>query len=226
MAKIMIIDDEPDVLVLVERILSSVGHEIIGAENGKAALKLLKEVRPDLILLDLMMPELTGWETLNLIRKQDRLQKVPVAMLTAKSLTPETARREDISELVDYIQKPFTRESLINRVNYCIIEDLEDIAEKRSRLSFSAEGKETASNFETVARLERLHISILATLEENLARNDLFEKEETFEAIEYQKREIEALKQKREQIEKQLCEKKGSFEHQAEEIGLSEQKSL
>jgi CheY-like chemotaxis protein len=199
MAKIMIIDDEPDVVVLIERILSSVGHEIIGAESGKAALEVLKEVRPDLILLDLMMPELTGWETLALIRKQDGLQRVPIAMLTAKSLTPETAEREDIEELVDYIEKPFTKDSLIRRVNCSIIEDLDTISEKTSRLKALVSDDETLASYEITARLERLHKSILATLSESYeGKNDM----RILEAIESQKRAIEIFRGKREGIEK------------------------
>jgi CheY-like chemotaxis protein len=199
MAIIMIVDDEPDVLVLVDRILSRVGHEIIGAKNGRAALEKLKEVRPDLILLDLMMPELTGWETLALIRKQDGLLRVPIAMLTAKSLTPETAEREDIKELIDYIEKPFTKDSLIRRVNYSIIEDLETISEKKSRLEALVSDDETLASYEIAARLERLHKSILATLSESYEGvNDL----RILEAIESQKRAIEILRGKREEIEK------------------------
>jgi CheY-like chemotaxis protein len=217
MAKIMIVDDEPDVVVLVDRILSSVGHKIIGAKNGRVALEKLKDVRPDLILLDLMMPELSGWETLALIRKQEGLQRVPVAMLTAKSLTPETAAREDIEELVDYIQKPFTKDSLIRRVNYSIIEDLDNIAEKKSRLKAVAGDDETLVSYEIAARLERLHKSILATLSENYNRKyDL----RILDAIESQKRAIEKIRGKRVAIEKRLNEKNPYYKVESAETGV------
>ncbi len=218
MAKIMIVDDEPDVVVLVDRILSRVGHVVIGAENGRVALEKLKEVRPDLILLDLMMPGLTGWETLELIRKQEGLHRVPVAMLTAKSLTPETAEREDIEELVDYIQKPFTKDSLIRKVNYSIIEDLDIIAEKKSRLKAAACDDKILASYETSARLERLHKSMIATLSESYDRmNDL----RILEAIESQKKAIEILRERREWIEKRLNGKNPYFKTESVETGVS-----
>jgi CheY-like chemotaxis protein len=217
MAKIMVVDDEPNVVDLIDRILSSVGHEIIGAENGRAALKKLQKVRPDLILLDLMMPDLTGWETLDLIRKQDELKKVPVAMLTAKSLTPETAEREDIEELVDYIEKPFTKDSLIKRVNYSIIEDLDTIAEKKSRLKAVVKDDKTLASYEIAARLERLHKSILATLKESY---DKMNDPSILEAIESQKKAIEIFRGKREAVEKSLNEKNPYFETESLETGV------
>lgn len=217
MAKIMIVDDEPDVVVLVDHILSSVGHEIIGAKNGRVALEKLKEVRPDLILLDLMMPGLNGWETLDLIRKQDGLKDVPVAMLTAKSLTPETAERDDIEELVDYIQKPFTKDSLIKRVNYSIIEDLDNISENKSRLKAVVNDEKTFVSYEISARLERLHKSILTTLSESYERvNDI----RILEAIKSQKKAIEILRERREGIEKRLNENNSYLKTESVETGV------
>ncbi|MFQ5801125.1 MAG: response regulator, partial [Candidatus Hydrothermarchaeales archaeon] len=134
MAKIMVVDDEQDLVMLVKMIFKREGHEVIGATSGEEALEKLKGKKPDLILLDIMMPYLDGWGTLELIRKQDGLKDVPVSMLTAKDLTPEITARKDIGELVDYIQKPFTKDSLIKKVN-SILGDLESIAHKKSRLS-------------------------------------------------------------------------------------------
>jgi two-component system response regulator VicR len=208
MARIMVVDDEPDVVNLVDLILSSVGHEIIGAENGRAALEKLKEVRPDLILMDLMMPDLTGWETLERIRKQDGLPR---------SLTPETAERDDIEELVDYIEKPFTKDSLIKRVNYSIIEDLDTIADKKSRLKTVVKDDKTLATYEIAARLERLHKSILSTLKESY---DKMSDPTILEAIESQKSAIEKFRSKKEAIEKQLDEKNPYFNAESPETGV------
>ena len=202
MSTIMVVDDEPDVVDLVGRILGGAGHEIVGALSGKEALEKLKTVRPDLVLLDIMMPGLSGWETLELIRKQDDLSNTPVAMLTAKSLTPKTAARKDIDELVDYIEKPFTRDSLIKKVNYSIIEDLETISEQKARLRRVVD-EETASTYEGIARLERLHKSILSTFKDHVDKKGLFD-EDIKEAILSQQQAIQALKNKREEIERRL----------------------
>jgi CheY-like chemotaxis protein len=63
-----------------------------------------------------MMPRIDGWRTLELIRQNDALKNIPVSMLTAKNITPSIVAREEIGELVDYIQKPITKDSLIKKV--------------------------------------------------------------------------------------------------------------
>jgi CheY-like chemotaxis protein len=207
MARILVVDDEPGIVDLVDRILSSVGHEIIQAMSGEEALATLRKMLPDLILLDVMMPRMDGWQTLELIREQEELRNVPVAMLTAISLTPEIAGRGDIDELVDYIEKPFTKDSLIKRVNYSIIDDLDDISKKKVKLASLVEDGEIAESYEISARLEKLHKSILTTLKQNFDYIEPFERKNIREAILSQKKAIEMFKSKREEIERRLRDK-------------------
>jgi len=164
MAKILVVDDEPDLVLLVQLILQRVGHEVIGADGGQEALEKLKETRPDLILLDLMMPKLDGWQTLELIRGHEEFKDIPVAMLTAKVLTPEIIRKTEIGELVDYIQKPFTKGDLVEKVT-AILEHLERIAYCKSRLAPMVGNPATLEEYEALLKGERLHRRLLDILE-------------------------------------------------------------
>jgi len=169
MAIIMVVDDEPDIVIVVQLMLEKEGHKVYGASNGREALQKLVNVKPDLILLDIMMPELDGWETLKLIREREEFKRVPVSMLTAKPLSPEITSRKDIDELVDYIPKPISKEVLINKVHE-ILRLLEDIARKKEELSTKFEDEGVLSSYEIIARAERLHKSMLTTLK------DIFDK--------------------------------------------------
>jgi CheY-like chemotaxis protein len=207
MVKIMVVDDEADIIYMVKEILKREGHEVRGATSGQEALTKLKDDKPDLILLDIMMPDLDGWKTLELIKKEEVLKNVPVSMLTAKPLTVETAGRKEIEGLVDYIEKPFSKESLLKKVNYNIIEDLEAIKEKKDKLREVVDEK-AVYKYEIAARVERLHKSILATLKKSIERiEEPLEASAILESINEQERAIEKFKNNREKIEKKLMEK-------------------
>ncbi|RMF90613.1 MAG: response regulator [Methanobacteriota archaeon] len=206
MAKILVVDDEPDLIILVDRVLRKEGHEVIGASGGEEALEKLRGLRPDLILLDIMMPRLDGWQTLRLIRKLDGFKDVPVAMLTAKALTPEVIAREEIGELVDYIQKPFTKRSLIEKVNE-ILESLREIREKKKKLDSVVDDPETIDTYEFLARTERLHQSMLRTLNrvfEETSEEEPERAEELKEVLAAQREAVERLRKGRLEIEKRL----------------------
>ncbi len=203
MATIMIVDDEPDIVILVQRILQKDGHEVIGAESGIQALEKLKEVKHNLILLDIMMSRLDGWETLKLIREEEGLKDVPVSMLTAKILTPDIVRREDIGEIMDYIQKPIRKDNLIKKVSE-ILGVLENIAEKKAKLKTEID-EETVSAYEVVARAEPLHKSMLKTLEGLFGTAAALNSGGSVnEDIQSQQRTVEMFKKKRIEIEARL----------------------
>ncbi|MFV2040589.1 MAG: response regulator [Candidatus Hydrothermarchaeales archaeon] len=203
MAQILIVDDEPDIVILVQRILQKEGHEIIGAKNGVVALELLKELRPDLILLDIMMPRIDGWETLKLIREQDDLKSLPVAMLTAKMLTPEDAARHNITELLDYIQKPITKDGLTTKVSE-ILRVLENLSQKKSLLKQEIASGDVISTYEIVSRAENLHRSMLKIFKDMFGAVGTTDYEGLKDAIQTQERSIELFRKRREAIEKRL----------------------
>jgi CheY-like chemotaxis protein len=105
MTKIMVVDDEPDILAMVEMILNRKGYETVLAEGGEEALKLLRETKPDLILLDLMMPRMDGTEFLRRLRSDENLRDIPVIVVSVRS-TIEKESREAMELADDYITKP------------------------------------------------------------------------------------------------------------------------
>ena len=113
--KILLVDDEPDILEIIGYNLSAEGYEIITAENGVKAIKMAKKERPQLIILDVMMPEMDGIETCEQIRKIPELSHTIIAFLTA--------RGEDYSQMAgfgagadDYITKPIKPKVLTSKV--------------------------------------------------------------------------------------------------------------
>jgi len=203
MARILAVDDEPKILMLIERILAKEGHQVLRALNGEEALKKAVEEKPDLVLLDIMMPRMDGWEVLRRMRSIEELREVPVAMLTAKSLTAETSRREEIDELVDYIQKPFTKNGLVEKVEG-ILEKLKVSAE-----AFPGVEESIIKEYQRIVKLELLHESMVSTLKENLERiTSPYEASVTREAISAERRKIEELVQRRLGIEERLRERR------------------
>jgi|ERR1051326_7605088 DNA-binding response OmpR family regulator len=113
--KILVVDDEQDLLDLMEIILGAEGFTIFKASNGREALAQVQQERPELILLDVMMPIMDGWEVLKSIKSNEETMSIPVVMVTAKIGEEDRARglREGAS---DYICKPFAPREVVNRV--------------------------------------------------------------------------------------------------------------
>lgn len=115
MPKILVVDDEPDVVKLVEFRMQKEGFEVLTAGDGRTGLGILEKEKPDLIILDIMMPLMDGMEVLRQIRAHRGSARVPVIMLTAKtaSVTVDEARQLWVS---DYVMKPFDPEKLVAKV--------------------------------------------------------------------------------------------------------------
>jgi two-component system response regulator VicR len=114
--KIMVVDDEPDVVDLVKLVLESDGFEVVTAYSGKEALEKIGQEMPDLVLLDIMMPLMDGWEVYSRIKANPKTKDVPVAMLTAKSQSIDKMIGLHVVKVDDYITKPFGRSELLERV--------------------------------------------------------------------------------------------------------------
>ena len=114
--KILIIDDDEDIINLMKIILENENYSVIGALTGEDGIKTAIKQRPDLILLDIMMPVMDGWEILKMLRIEESTRKIPIAMLTCKTDVKDklTGLQEGA---IDYITKPFSPEELINRVD-------------------------------------------------------------------------------------------------------------
>ncbi len=112
---ILVADDEPDIVTIVEMILKSQGYDVLKAANGLEALELAEMHNPDLILLDIMMPDMDGWEVLRLLHVDPSTAEIPVAMISAK--TGSRAKIASMQEgAVDYITKPFDSLELLTKV--------------------------------------------------------------------------------------------------------------
>jgi DNA-binding response OmpR family regulator len=120
---VMVVDDEEDILDLVKLVLEEAGFEVMPALTGHEALQMLYRRRPDLILLDVMMPDLDGMELLKILKIEESTASIPVAMLTAKieSKDKMAAMQE---EAIDYICKPFTPPELVDRVRTLVARKL------------------------------------------------------------------------------------------------------
>jgi len=114
--KILVVDDEDDILHFLELVLGDKGYSVATASNGHDALAAAQVDRPDLILLDIMMPKMDGWEVLKLLRVDEQTAGVPVAMLSAR--TEAQDRVQGLQEgAVDYICKPFSLQELLSKID-------------------------------------------------------------------------------------------------------------
>jgi len=110
---ILCIEDEPEMIELVRLILERKGFQVTGALGGKQALEVLKEEKPDLILLDLMMPDMDGWEVYRQVKADPRLASIPVIVVTAKAQSIDKVLGLHIAKVEDYVTKPFGPQELL-----------------------------------------------------------------------------------------------------------------
>lgn len=118
MYTVLVVDDNLAIVDLIARMLEQGGYRVLRARGGEEVLEILKKARPDLILLDIVMEPMDGWETLRKIKSGDSpTASIPVMMMTVKHLTIEDA--EEFGPLIeDYINKPVTRRELYNAIEY------------------------------------------------------------------------------------------------------------
>ena len=116
MTRIMVVDDEPDLLEVVKLILESDGYQVVTAGSGQEALNKIEKETPDLVLLDIIMPKMDGWEVFSRIKSNPRTHDVPVIMLTAKDQRIDKLIGLHVVRVDDYITKPFGRAELLERI--------------------------------------------------------------------------------------------------------------
>ena len=114
--QILIVDDTPANIQTLSVILKQKGYRLSVATNGRQALEFLTRLQPDLILLDVMMPEMDGFETCRQIRANPKWCEIPIIFLTAKTDTEDIVRGFELGA-VDYVAKPFNPHELLARVN-------------------------------------------------------------------------------------------------------------
>ena len=113
--RILAVDDEPHILKLVSFSLKSGGYEVLEANDGLSAIEVARAEKPDLVLMDVMMPACDGYEACRRLKADPETAGIPVMMLTAK--TQESERKTgEAAGAVDYIKKPFTPKDLVAQV--------------------------------------------------------------------------------------------------------------
>jgi len=115
MAKILIAEDEPDIRTLIEFTLQYAGHEVVTARNGLEAFESALQVIPDMILMDVRMPQMTGYEACEKIKQEESLKHIPVVFLTAKGQEKEIQTGLSLGA-AEYLLKPFAPDDLTRRV--------------------------------------------------------------------------------------------------------------
>jgi DNA-binding response OmpR family regulator len=112
--KVLVVDDDPVVVRLVKEFLKAQGHVVETAKDGIDAMILVKKELPDLIVLDIMMPELNGYDVLRTLKFTDEYKEIPVLLLTAR----EQELDKRIGEMmgIEYLQKPVNREAFLEKI--------------------------------------------------------------------------------------------------------------
>lgn len=116
--KILIVDDEPDMMSIARFRLEKAGYKVISAVNGREALEMTAKEQPDLVLLDLKLPLLSGTDVCLQLRKYDKLKNIPVILFTAS--TDKITDKVMACGAQDYIIKPFNAEELIGKIKKLI----------------------------------------------------------------------------------------------------------
>lgn len=121
MKKIMVVDNEPDILDLTRTVLELGGYQVVTATSGEECLRKLEKEKVDLVLLDIMMPGMSGWDVFNRINK--KMPGIKVAFMSILEISDK--RKQVLLEegLADYIMKPFDKDTLLERVDKILKEE-------------------------------------------------------------------------------------------------------
>jgi len=114
---ILCVEDEPEMIDLIRLILNRKGYKVEGAAGGVEGIRLIKEIHPDLVLLDLMMPDMDGWEVYQQMKAETSLRDIPVIVVTAKAQNIDKVLGLHIAKVDDYIAKPFSPQELMDSVD-------------------------------------------------------------------------------------------------------------
>jgi two-component system response regulator VicR len=113
---VVCIEDEPEMVDLIKLILGRRGFELTGAMGGREGLEVIRRVKPDLVLLDLMMPDIDGWEVYQQMKADEELKHIPVIVVTAKAQSIDKVLGLHIAKVDDYVTKPFGPQELLQSV--------------------------------------------------------------------------------------------------------------
>jgi two-component system response regulator VicR len=124
--RILCIEDEPEMIDLIRLILERKGFEVLGAVGGQEGLGAIRREKPDLVLLDLMMPDIDGWEVYRQMKADEEIRDIPVVVVTAKAQSIDKVLGLHIAKVDDYVTKPFGPGDLLEAVDR-VLEKQDDI---------------------------------------------------------------------------------------------------
>ena len=114
--KVVYVEDDPEMIDLVSLILSRRGIMVKGAHGGHQGLEIVREVKPDLVLLDLMMPDMDGWDVYQTLKNDDLTKHIPIIVVTARAQSIDRVLGLYIAKVDDYICKPFHPQELVDSI--------------------------------------------------------------------------------------------------------------
>jgi DNA-binding response OmpR family regulator len=114
--KVVCVEDDPEIIELIKFILDRKGFEFIGVLGGHEGLETMRRVKPDLVLLDLMMPEMDGWEVYKRMKADETLRNIPVIVVTADGQPITRVLGLHIAKVDDFITKPFGPQDLVKSI--------------------------------------------------------------------------------------------------------------
>jgi len=114
--KILCIEDESQMIDLIRLILETRGYQVLGAEGGQRGLEMMRSEKPDLLLLDLMMPEMDGGDVFHHMKEEVELRNIPVIVVTAKAAPIDKVLWINVAKVDDYVTKPFGPSELADSV--------------------------------------------------------------------------------------------------------------
>lgn len=114
--RVVCIEDEIEMIELIKMILSREGFEVIGATSGVHGLQTVEDIQPELVLLDLMMPDMDGWEVYQRMKSNPKTSNIPVIVITARTQSIDKVLGLHIAKVDDYITKPFAPSELMASV--------------------------------------------------------------------------------------------------------------
>ena len=113
---VLCIEDEQEMIDLIRLILSRRGFEVLGANGGRQGLEMVRKEHPDLVLLDLMMPDMDGWEVYQQMKADNATKDIPVVIVTAKAQSIDKVLGLHIAKVDDYVAKPFSPQELLTSI--------------------------------------------------------------------------------------------------------------
>ena len=169
MKKILVVDDERKIVDIVKAYLEREGYQVIVAYEGKSALELVRKQHPDLVVLDLMLPEISGWDICRTLRKES---DVPIIMLTARDETTDKIVGLELGA-DDYVTKPFDPKELVSRVR-AVLRRAAGIVEPKAILNIADlsvdVGKRLVRRGSEIIELTPIEFEILKALVESPGR--------------------------------------------------------